>query len=148
MTTANHALSGALISLVITQPAIALPVAFISHYALDALPHWGVNDNTKTPKEKFYAHVRYELVGALGIIALIFSGAYGWNFVLLASVVAILPDVEWPVRYLAFARQGKQPPATLTARFHKRIQWCERSWGAYVEVGTFIIGYFVLLKIS
>lgn len=148
MTTANHALTGALIAVTIDQPYLVLPLAFASHFLLDALPHWGVDDDTKTPKQKFYAHLRYEGIGLIGILTLLLSGVYGWNIVLLASFVAVLPDIEWPVRYLFYARVDKQPPSTVSARMHKRIQWCERSWGGYVEIAYFALGYLLLIHLS
>jgi hypothetical protein len=33
--------AGAIIALAISQPLIALPLAFVSHFVLDALPHYG-----------------------------------------------------------------------------------------------------------
>ena len=37
----NHMVTGAVIALVVKQPALALPLAFLSHFVLDALPHYG-----------------------------------------------------------------------------------------------------------
>ena len=41
MTTANHLVVGAIIGVAIKQPLVALPVAYGSHFVLDALPRYG-----------------------------------------------------------------------------------------------------------
>jgi hypothetical protein len=41
MTATNHAITGAIIAVVIDKPVIALPLALLSHFAQDALPHFG-----------------------------------------------------------------------------------------------------------
>lgn len=43
MTVANHALAGFIITLRVSQPLIALPLTFASHFLLTRLPHFGVN---------------------------------------------------------------------------------------------------------
>ena len=45
MTTTAHALTGAAIAVVIKKPKLAIPLAFLSHFACDALPHFGIGMN-------------------------------------------------------------------------------------------------------
>jgi len=45
MTITNHILAGAIIGAVIKEPALALPIAFASHFVMDALPHFGYEGN-------------------------------------------------------------------------------------------------------
>src|SRR5438270_5495542 len=40
MTATNHAITGAAIALAVKKPELAIPLAFISHFALDAIPHY------------------------------------------------------------------------------------------------------------
>ena len=40
MTATNHALTGAAIGFIVGVPAIAIPLALISHFVLDAIPHF------------------------------------------------------------------------------------------------------------
>jgi len=37
----SHVLAGAAIGAVVRRPALAVPLALASHFALDAVPHWG-----------------------------------------------------------------------------------------------------------
>lgn len=148
MTTSNHILTGTLIALTVKEPALAVPLALASHFIIDALPHWGDPDMSKSPRKRFYSYAKVELLGITGIILLLLTGVYGWNLVLLCSIVAILPDIEWPIRYLAYARLGERPPQTVTAKWHKKIQRFERPWGGYIEATYFFVGYMILLGIT
>lgn len=42
MTAASHALSAGIILKTIPDPAIAFPLAFVSHFLLDLVPHWDI----------------------------------------------------------------------------------------------------------
>jgi len=46
-----HTLAGATIATKITNPFLALPLAFLSHFILDLFPHWNPN---LTPEMKTY----------------------------------------------------------------------------------------------
>src|SRR5690606_32642989 len=74
----------------------------------------------------------FELVGFAVLIPLVVGQAW-YDYA--AMVMAVLPDLMWPYRYLWFERFGKEPPRSgpLT-RFHQKVQWCERPWGLAVEL--------------
>ena len=42
MTATNHALTGATIATLVRQPYLAIPLAFLSHFFCDALPHFDI----------------------------------------------------------------------------------------------------------
>lgn len=46
-----HALTGGVIAYKIGNPALALPLAFVSHFAVDLLPHW--NPHLAKEKKRF-----------------------------------------------------------------------------------------------
>lgn len=147
MNTLNHAATGATIAVVAGNPVIALPLAFASHFALDALPHHGHPGNGGYPeafkhKKLTFLSLSYELIGLP--ILLFFLVGQPW-FVWIASVLAISPDFKWPYRYWFFERKGKKPPeADKLTKFHQWVQWCERPWGIVVEIAYSI---FILLVI-
>src|SRR6478672_11642994 len=41
MTGTNHGLTGAAIALLVREPLLAVPLSFASHFACDAIPHYG-----------------------------------------------------------------------------------------------------------
>jgi hypothetical protein len=41
-------------------------------------------------------------------------------------------------RYFYYERRGMQASQYLLTRFHDKIQWGERPWGAYIEIPCFL----------
>lgn len=135
MTLTNHLLTGAALAKVLPLP-VAIPLAFVSHFVLDALPHFGF----KTIKERM-SHPR--LLGGillldcstatLFIIWLIKGNRWAW---LMTGVVAYLPDLLWVYRFIFEERFGKLEPTkgNRFIRFHVNIQKYERVWGLAVEI--------------
>lgn len=148
MTTANHVLVGTLIAVTVKQPALVLPLAFASHFVLDALPHFGYSGSGYGVAFRHKAFFAMEFFGLTGIALLLATSLYGFNLVLLASIIAVSPDFEWVYRYFLYERKGLKPPKTFLTDFHKKIQWCERSWGMIPEIIFFAILYTVLLKVT
>ena len=42
MTGFNHGMTGAVIALTVKKPELAIPLSFLSHFAQDAIPHFGI----------------------------------------------------------------------------------------------------------
>lgn len=147
MTAINHALTGAVIGLLVGEPVLAVPAAIASHFACDALPHFA----SSMPKEKLlrtkgfrnYLIIEAILCFLLVVCLAIFQPKH-W---LLASVCAFLatsPDFLWINRYLK-ARQGRTWHRSVYAKFAAGIQWFQRPIGAFVEVAWFVAAIFVLI---
>lgn len=53
MTATGHAIIGTVIAAKIGNPYLAIPLALLSHFAVDRIPHWdaGTNSKTKTKKQ-------------------------------------------------------------------------------------------------
>lgn len=137
MNVLNHSATGAALAIATGQPAIALPLAFASHFVLDALPHHGHPGNGGYPealkhKKLTFFSLGYEAIGLPILIWLLIGQSW---FVWLAAVLAVSPDLKWPYRYWFFERKGLEPPKLdKLSRFHQWIQWCERPWGIVVEI--------------
>lgn len=147
MTATNHALSGALIGLVVTQPLIALPLAFVSHFVLDAIPHFGFDEHGGhlKVKKKFHKVLYIDaLLLTLLILFLLVSGA-SW-LVFACLFLAGSPDIIWAYRYVVKEKLGKAAPSPKNAfnRFHSHIQKSQTFKGLYVEV-PFALIFFVLI---
>lgn len=54
MTATGHAMMGLALAALIPNPLIGIPIAFVSHVACDAFPHWdtGTNMKSNNPKTK------------------------------------------------------------------------------------------------
>ncbi len=132
----NHAITGAIIGLTITNP-IALPLAFMSHYALDVIPHHGYDK----PPRSFAVFKIILIVDILLCIALVAvlgirHPSYWWLAVLCAFLAAT-PDLMWVGDFKKkLIVKSKEDLAKRHAivRFHFLIQWFERPIGIVVEI--------------
>lgn len=134
MNVVNHMATGSLIALSIKEPALAIPLAFMSHYALDALPHFGNYGKGFTDLFKhriFYLEEIIDVAALLVLLALLKGQPLR---VYAAGIVAVSPDLVWLYRYWWFERKGRMPPGGWLTKFHKWVQWCERLWGIGIEV--------------
>ena len=123
----NHVLSGALIGALARRPAVAFTAGVASHFALDAVPHWGD-----------WASTRHFLRVAVpdGLISLTLMGtiaaltpAERRAAVVAGMTGAALPDIDKPAK-LWF---GRTPWPRVVDEFHQRIQ-PEASRRAHIEV--------------
>lgn len=112
----NHVLSGAAIGAASGRAAAALPLGVASHFALDAVPHWG----RWRSREHFLRVAIADGLTGLGAMAAVYALAprARRGAVLAGMVGAALPDLDKPSRIFF----GRSPfPAALDA-FHGRIQ--------------------------
>lgn len=127
MSITNHGAVGALIAIAIKQPLLALPLAFLSHFVLDALPHFGFKGNDGF-REAFKHRITYIEEGfslPAFVVLMILLIPFGW-IAYAGAIAAISPDIVWAIRYLFFERYNKPPkPNGPFVRFHQRIQWGE-----------------------
>jgi hypothetical protein len=132
----NHSLTGTVIGLVVQQPAIAIPVALVSHWICDAIPHFGSGISEKHALEsKGFERLLYIdtiLCIALVVVLAILKPDH-WQLAAFCAFVAASPD------FLSFnrwrlMRRGLKSKLTLYGRFAKGIQWFERPIGGVVEI--------------
>ena len=141
----NHVAFGTLIAVTIKQPALVAPIALASHFALDALPHYG--EDPRAPRGSSLYHYRILLDGlaSLTFIALIcrtFPEYFG--VILLGTFFALLPDFFWP--HALYIKQNNRLWKFL--KFHKQIQKFESPKGAYVEIIWFAATLALIISIK
>ena len=137
MTATNHALTGAVIGLSISNPLVAIPIAFLSHFVLDAIPHYGPREvNIGNDSFRHYLMADVSLCVLL-VAILIFTHPAGWALAPGCAFVATSPDLMWLNDFLR-AQGGRQSVSRKArcwlVRFHVFIQWFERPIGGAVEV--------------
>ena len=123
----NHVLSGALIGALARRPAPAFAAGVASHFALDALPHWGEWGSTRRFLQVAAPDGLISLA-AMGTVAALAPAARR-PAVLAGMIGAALPDIEKPTT-LFF---GWSPFPWAVDEFHRRIQR-EASGRAHVEL--------------
>ena len=102
-------MTGAVISLAIKQPALALPLAFASHFLLDSLPHFGYPGHLGLGEALKHRITFVVLVldsMALPIITFILIRNSAW-LACVGALAAISPDFIWIYRFLVTEKRGK-----------------------------------------
>ncbi len=142
----NHALTGTLIGLTIGEPLIAIPVAFLSHFVCDAIPHYGSSLTDKEEiRSRLFRRLLYAdviLCGGLVWLLYIRQPIY-WQLAALCAFAAASPDWLSFNRYVRVNAHKQWRPSTY-AKFATSIQWFERPIGAVVEAAWFIAATILL----
>lgn len=148
MTAINHALTGALIGLLVQNPVVALPLALGSHFMCDALPHFGMG-RLSIASHKFTIFLRLDITLCILLVSILaIFQPYYWFLACATAFVATSPDFMWLPRYL-HARKGKEinwQKDTGIVRLHAYIQWFERPVGAVVEI-AWLVGAVSMLTV-
>jgi hypothetical protein len=149
MTATNHVLAGSALALVVKQPALAVSVAFLLHFVLDALPHYGHRDD-QSPEQSLdrldWLLPADATVAAIVLATIAILHPAGWLLMVACGIACASPDLMWMPKFIRH-KLGKPPVprGNWLLRFHHWIQWCERGWGAYVEAVWCVgMGYIVL----
>jgi hypothetical protein len=147
MTATNHALTGALIGLVIGQPLIALPVAFLSHFVCDAIPHYG-NDAVKLWSDNFKKLLVVDASVCVVLVAVLtYRHPAHWLLASFCAFMATSPDLLWIRKFVYGLHNHRSQKQSRLERLlgSDGIQWFQRPIGAVVEV-AWAIGMLVLIS--
>lgn len=147
MTSSNHMITGVAIAAAVKQPLLAVPLAFVSHFIFDAVPHFGFKDfRGFIPKIK-YTVTKVSLIFDFvsWLIALYLALQIGW-LAFICGILAVSPDFSWVYWYFKYERKNIPPKENWFTRFHKWIQWGERPWGIVIEIVYFMAIATILIK--
>jgi hypothetical protein len=139
MTATNHAVTGALVAIFINEPLLAVPVAFISHFVMDAIPHFDAGpDSPRLAKIVVFTDVLSASILSLVLALLLKSDISPW-LVLACAFACMSPDLVWGWRFYKLKDISKilLEPMSIFSRLHQKIQWSETHLGALVEVVWF-----------
>jgi hypothetical protein len=144
MTATNHTLTGITLLASATHPLL-LPVAFLSHFVCDALPHFGMGDISEKPK-LFLVYLAIDAGFAASLLcALLFLQPDGWQLMIAGGILAASPDLMWIPNFFRTQQGKKEQFTNAVERFHSRIQWSETPKGMLFEV-AWLGALFVILS--
>jgi len=112
MTATAHALVSAAIYRSIPAPIISIPLAFVSHFVMDAIPHWdfGTDWRGRSKKNTGLLAIAETTLG-ITVAYFLFQGK-GDALPLLSTIIAgELPDWLEAPWYIFFARKDKHKPS-------------------------------------
>ena len=144
MRAVNHTVTGAIIAGSIANPAVGLSAAFLSHFVLDMLPHYGGED-TKS-KQFLYGLALDAGLAASFLLAILLLQPDNWLVMIAGGILAASPDLLW-FPYWVLELRGKPRQPGRVSHFLGWIQWCERPWGIYVEIAWLIAALFVFMRV-
>jgi hypothetical protein len=136
MTAINHSLTGALIGLTVADPVAAVPIAFLSHFVLDSVPHFGFGNQAVSDKGVQRIFINYLIVDTILCFALVavllLSRPVHWPLAIICAFLAASPDLFSFNRFYKFLRGLPWKP-NIYSKFAGGIQWFERPIGIVVE---------------
>lgn len=145
MTATAHALVGGAIAASISNPAIALPLASLSHPILDMIPHWDLGVGwRKKNKLTLFAESVLDLI--IGIVLAYFL--FGKNINPVYLLTCIFFSEIWDILmmpYLLF--NWKFPPFSTAYDWQHKIQSnIKLPWGILTQAAT-VTGVVLILRI-
>ena len=146
MTATNHVLSGMVIGSVIGSPILAIPIAFFSHFFLDALPHYALK---RQDDRKFLYYLSIDVGIAAGLLlVIILLQPDSWFLIATAGVACASPDLMWFPDWVRLITNNKKKTPGLIKKIHARVQWAEKNawWGIVFEIFWTILMFFTLLQ--
>lgn len=133
MLAASHALIGAAIAAKVSNPVIGIPLSFLSHFAVDLIPHWdfGQNRREKSVRRLFIEAVFDVLLGFY-LAFLVFGGSVDPLYLFIAAGVAQSPDLlESP--YFIFRKE--LPFCVWLYNLQHKLHWrINLPWGLVTQV--------------
>lgn len=144
MTATNHVATGMVIGSIISLPIISLPLAFLSHFALDSLPHFDADDKGHTTGRFLYTLVADMAVAASILLSTSIIQPNAWPLMITSGVVAASPDLMWLPRWLNELRGKPNKALGRIAGFHSRIQknTGQKYWVVELVWSVLMIGAF------
>lgn len=138
MTATNHGLFGAVIAITFQKyPLLAVTLSPLSHFVLDAIPHYS-DLNAGLHSKKFFKILFSDMT--LAVITTL-AVAYVWSDIALLVVVcaflAASPDLMW--LYYEYLKPTPREKRSRIAHFHGWIQWSQTSHGLYMELVWFAV---------
>lgn len=132
--------------MVVGEPLLAIPAAIVSHFVMDAIPHW----TPETPPDKRLrsnAFRNYLIAEAflcfMVVLTLAVIQPENWLLAAVCAFAAAAPDFMWVPRYVKTLK-GQKWQSNRFTQWALDIQWFTKPIGAWVEI-AWAIGCIILI---
>lgn len=145
MTATAHALIGASLAVKIANPILAIPLAILSHFIADLVPHWDAGTNHKQKSlNRLKLEATADVLLGFALVYLIFRNLVDPAYLFVMVIAAQSPDwLEAP----SWMFNIKIPPFSwLDWLGHKLQTRMQLPWGLVIQV--VIVGLLVVYAIS
>jgi hypothetical protein len=118
----NHTLAGSIIAIITPAPLVPV-VAFISHFVLDATPHFGRSKRVYPYTRPFiYLLIADAVLCASSLLFAIWLFPDKWFILAVGAFFSTLPDFLWLI-------EGRVKGLKNYFKFARWVQWGERPYG-------------------
>jgi len=145
MTATAHALIGASLAVKIANPIVGIPLAILSHFLADLIPHWDLGTNHRQKSLlRLKTETTLDVLLGYALVFLIFRNMADIRYLFIMAFAAQLPDwLEAPV----FMFGVKIPPFTwLDWLGHKIQSRIQLPWGLITQI--IVVGIMFLAVVS
>lgn len=136
MTGLNHGLTGGLIALTV-NPVVALPLALVSHFILDIVPHYGIDqkERDKSMFWKIFSTLDVLMIAGLAVFTVV-SGYFGdfTPLIVACAFLATSPDYYWVIEVIKNRSFKLDKHRNRFMKWHAKIQKYEFKKGIYIEL--------------
>jgi hypothetical protein len=137
-------MTGAVIALTIKQPVLAITLSFLSHYATDALPHYGVKLK-EVYTRNFNLYVAADFVFAICLMIILgFVFPESRWLIWACMVAAAIPDIVW--LYYRKIMKMKLSAMDRVSRFHGQLN--NHVKHIYYDAAWFSLMWLIVLLIK
>src|SRR3990172_4266767 len=144
MLSTPHLLVGAAIVKIIPEPTIALPLAYLSHFALDSIPHWDGSPKTPFNKKTSFGIIVDYLVG-VSLLFIATSGLQNQYLFFIGGFLGTLPDFILGTYRHFTSYFEKYALVAIPNRFHMSIQRNVTFWpGLLITVITSALSLLII----
>ena len=146
MTGFNHGLNGALIALVVKQPALAIPLSFASHYATDAVPHFSFASDELLGR-KFNRFIKADFTFSIFLMVVLGALFPAHAFLIWACMIAAaIPDIVW----WFYRKSAKSWPEGLGkfSSYHSRLNGKVHVSHFYFDTVWFVLVFGLILLVG
>ena len=141
----NHALTGGLLALTLPAP-IALPLAFVSHFVLDMLPHYGIKNSERDKSNFWKVFFTIDAFATLGLAIYAITNRPEIT-IFLGGLFATMPDYIWVARVIRTRSFDLSKNGYRFTKWHARIQGYERPWGIWIEIPVAVVLFYVVFGV-
>ncbi|MDP2632675.1 MAG: hypothetical protein Q8P25_03055 [Candidatus Curtissbacteria bacterium] len=145
MTATAHALIGASIAVKVANPLLGIPLAIISHFVADMIPHWdaGTNHKKKT-KLRLTTEATFDVLLGFALVILLFRNTVEPIYLFSMVIAAQLPDwLKTPSDIFGF----HIPPFSWFDWLSHKTQWrLQLPWGLVTQI--VVVGIVLFLTLA
>lgn len=144
MTATAHALIGASLAVKVVNPVLGIPLAIISHFVADLIPHWdaGTNHKKKT-KLRLATEAAFDVLLGFALVFLLFRNHVNLPYLFAMVIAAQLPDwLKTPSDIFGI----HVPPFSWIDWLSHKTQWrLQLPWGLVTQIIVVAIVLFLVL---